>query len=353
MHLLFDDSDQNISGNRAPDLGFDRIFALPDESFNAQVLLDPLEEQLHLPATFVQCRDGQGRKGSVVGQKNQGFSGIRVLEADSAQQIGVCLGGVVAVQGDSLIADYAGGPVGWERVQSVGIHAALGAGYEKGSGLVHGVQPGKIEIAPVHHIKSPSLDGQDVQDVHIVGFAVADMDEGWDVVAQVQQGMQFDRRFGGTKWRPGEQRQTQVDGGGVQGVDGVRQIDAEIFVAIEVAGPTNEQSSQIGPDAPVATLVRICQSGSSDRIPESHSVQFGAVGDQAGFDIAQTLAVGELSESHSSELFVAVQFPDAGVAGVTTHNSRKTRPRHKPHELRKQRFPCVHGNSSKMVTLEN
>jgi hypothetical protein len=37
------------------------------ESFDAQMLFDPLEEQLYLPAAFIECCDGQGRQGSVIG----------------------------------------------------------------------------------------------------------------------------------------------------------------------------------------------------------------------------------------------------------------------------------------------
>ena len=57
MKLLFDNGDQHISGDGTPDLRFDRVLAVTDEAFDTQMLLDPLEEQLDLPAAFVRCGD--------------------------------------------------------------------------------------------------------------------------------------------------------------------------------------------------------------------------------------------------------------------------------------------------------
>ena len=50
LKLLFDNSDKYVSGESAPDLSLHCILAVADETLDAQVLLDPLEEQLGLPA---------------------------------------------------------------------------------------------------------------------------------------------------------------------------------------------------------------------------------------------------------------------------------------------------------------
>ena len=47
------------------------ILAGGDEALDAQVLLDPFEEQLNLPEAFVERGDGQGRQCRVVGKKHQ------------------------------------------------------------------------------------------------------------------------------------------------------------------------------------------------------------------------------------------------------------------------------------------
>ena len=71
--------------------------------------------------------------------------------------------------------------------------------------------------------------------------------------------MQFDGAFGGPEARPGKDGQTQVDGGGIEGVDGVFEFDAEVLIEIELPGGMDEGLGEVGVDAPVAGLVGVGQ----------------------------------------------------------------------------------------------
>lgn len=64
---LPDDGHEHVDRDRDPDLSLDRIFRGPEERFDPQVLLDPLEEQLDLPATAIQLGDRQRGQGEVRG----------------------------------------------------------------------------------------------------------------------------------------------------------------------------------------------------------------------------------------------------------------------------------------------
>ena len=56
---FFRDGDQGIGGHRGPDLDFDGIGRGSKETLDAQMLLDPFEEQLNLPALMVDsCNNG-------------------------------------------------------------------------------------------------------------------------------------------------------------------------------------------------------------------------------------------------------------------------------------------------------
>jgi hypothetical protein len=49
------------------------------------MLLDPFEEKLHLPAALVEGANRQSRQRHLIGEEDQRFAGLSVLEADAPQ----------------------------------------------------------------------------------------------------------------------------------------------------------------------------------------------------------------------------------------------------------------------------
>ena len=98
MTLLFDNDDENLGGDGAPDLRLHGILAVAQKVLDALVLLDPFEEQLHLPTILVKLRDDRCRQRRVVGQKNQGLSDFRVFESHPAQVPWVIAGSLEPIE---------------------------------------------------------------------------------------------------------------------------------------------------------------------------------------------------------------------------------------------------------------
>ena len=213
------------------------------------------------------------------------------------------------------------------------------------------IQPIEIQVAPVHDVERAGLDGQHVQHVDVAHLAVADVDEGRDGPAQVQQRVQLDGGLGGAKRRPVEQAQTQVDGGGVQGIDGVVQLDTQRLAGVELAGTTDQHGRKVRPDAPVARFVGVGQRRTLDRRAKSHRVQLGRVRRQTGLDVAQALAPGQLRERHGAELLGAGQRAHAGVAAMALHDAREAGPRHELHDLSEQGLADVHAHLQRLSSL--
>jgi hypothetical protein len=67
---------------------------------------------------------------------------------------------------------------------------------------------------------------------------------------------------------------------------------------------------------PVASLVGIGQRRSFDWLMKALAVQLLLVGMQAGFNVAQTLAVSDLREGNGAKLLGATQGPLAGISTV-------------------------------------
>ena len=75
---------QQIDDEGGVDLGQHGVFRVADEGFDLQVLLDEAEEDLDLPAFFVDVSDGLGRQFEMVGEKDIAPAGGGVPVGDAA-----------------------------------------------------------------------------------------------------------------------------------------------------------------------------------------------------------------------------------------------------------------------------
>ncbi len=228
---------------------------------------------------------------------------------------------VVTVQCDGSIADKTAGPVHLGRVHAPSVHVAFGAGHKEGAGLMHLEQACKIYVAFVHDVERAWLQDQDIQYIHLVHLAIAEVDEGRNRASEVQQGVQLDGCLGFAKRRPVEQAQTQIDGVGIQCVDRVHEIESQVLVQLKLASAPDQYCGQVGPDSPVARLVGIGQGRAVNAVEIFHGVLLAQVGPKRHFDVAQVLSPSQLSKSHDAKLLRASQAPHSRVAAIAGHDA--------------------------------
>ena len=133
MKLLFNDGNQHVGADGRPDLSLHGVLACAEKVLDAQVLLDPLEEEFDLPAVFVESCDGGGRQTGVVGQKDQSLACGGVGKPNAPNMLGIVLDGIEAFERDALIGNHPSVSIGWGRVDASGPKVVLGAGDKKGT----------------------------------------------------------------------------------------------------------------------------------------------------------------------------------------------------------------------------
>ena len=202
VQAFFGNGDQHVSADCDPDLRLDCVFVGAIKRLDAQVLLDPFEEQFDLPALLIQVRYQLGLECEVVGQERDAFATV-VLDDHASQCGGIVLAGIENCQYTSLIAHDVGvGSVHGVGVAPLELGIGLGTGDEESVGLMNHKQSLEIQVAAIEQVVRARLDVQQVQGVDLVRLAVADVNECGDGAAQVQQGVQFDSRFVGSKRCP-------------------------------------------------------------------------------------------------------------------------------------------------------
>jgi hypothetical protein len=130
--FFFNEDDERASGDGAPDLRLHHVLACAQKLLDTQLLLDSLEEQLHLPAVLVKRGDDGCRQRRIAGQKDQGLAGLGIIDPHPTQKFGIVARTFVPIERHHLIADHASSIVHFGRIHAPGIELylakVLGAG---------------------------------------------------------------------------------------------------------------------------------------------------------------------------------------------------------------------------------
>jgi len=87
--VFLENRHQDVNRDRNPDLGLDGILRGSIKRFDAKMLLNPFEEQFHLPTRPVQIGNRQSGQRELIGQKGEplGFLGIEIANAANGVRI--------------------------------------------------------------------------------------------------------------------------------------------------------------------------------------------------------------------------------------------------------------------------
>jgi len=154
--------------------------------------------------------------------------------------------------------------------------------------------------------------------------------------------VQLERALGALEARPGKDRQAQVDGRGIERVDGLGEAGAEGVVGVEAARDADERLGEVGIDPPVAAFVGIGQRAPRDRSADTHVVELGMLGAQAGFDVAQALAIGELRKGHAQILVETAEALELVLAAIARDAASQAVQRQVADDLRENEPAGIH-----------
>src|ERR1017187_1304506 len=137
-------------------------------------------------------------------------------------------------------------------------------------------------------------------------------------------------------------RQTQIDGGGIQGIQALLQIDSHRLSDIQLACGGNQPLREVSKDAPVPRFIRVRQRGARHLATESQVIQLALQRTQTGFDVAQTLSIGQLGEGHRQILIPAGEAAQPEVALITRDATTELSVGKKADQLREDGAALIH-----------
>lgn len=346
LQLLVQDGNDQVDAHRNPYLALHRIDAVAVEVLDAQVLFDPAKEELDLPAQFVESGHAQRGHLQVVGQKDQVAAGFLVEVPHFAQWPRERLSRFPDGELANLIAAQSVRKVHRSGLMAREAQIVFGAGDKEGVRRRHTGQPDKVHVRSIYHVEGTRFENQFVEPSHIVQAGRGDIDHRGDGATQVELRVQLDARLGGAEVGPAKQGQRQIDGGRIQSINRVFQFDPQVLVGIESASLGHQPQGQIAPESPVAPLVGFGQRCASNGLGESQVVERLGLCVQAGFDVAQAFAPGQLGKDHADELLSAAKMADAIFGVVAKGQSLERLPMDQVEDLGKHKSSGVHGHKA-------
>jgi hypothetical protein len=188
------------------------VFSIADKGFDTRILLDFLEENLNLPALFVDVGDSFGHESEVLGQKFVAFAAFRIAVTDATQAQGF----LVADDLYDVVAGNAGFAFNRAALQKC-IHCVLfEASHEENAFFAKEAEPELTDKAFVKDNDGAFRQLQRLGNAAFMGFGIGDGDKSRNRSVMIKESVHFDATLFLAKRGPREKRQAQFDSGGVQ-----------------------------------------------------------------------------------------------------------------------------------------
>ena len=292
---LLRNDEQKIVANGYPDLRVDRVLGGSIEGLDVQMLLDPLEEQLDLPALAVQFCNSQwifNRK--VVGQEAIHPPGLKVLIHNKSQRIGILPGRVIAGESDGLVGKNAGTFINRPGLKDLIGYVVLGPRDEVRTLLLEVLLKFlESDVSLVHQAESTCFDRDLINHFGIVDLAGSEQDKGGNRASQVHQRMHLEGALAMVGLCPRTQLQTQLNGAAVKRIYHLIKANPQLFILVKLSGFLYQSHRKVLIDMPVLLLVGLSQSGSGHYL-DARSVEVSAEV-KCSLNISQASSVCELS----------------------------------------------------------
>ena len=115
---------------------------------------------------------------------------------------------------------------------------------------------------------------------------------------KIEQGVHFDGGFVLAELGPREQRQAQINSGGVQCVQALVEVHADGILCVQGSCDADQHLGEVSIDAPVVSLIGVGECGARHVPAESNVIQLAAHRAKACLYVTQAFAVSQLREGH-------------------------------------------------------
>ena len=185
------------------------------------------EEEIHLPAGTGKFPYGESWQGEVVGQLGAGLASGFVPEAHATELAQVVAGCAWVGKDDGLSADKAGGAIHRVGVEAPELEVALGPDDEYSPAATQIGESWEVEVHTIQNVDGVGLRQERIQHSVVGEGGGGGPEVGGDSALKLQKRVELDGAAVPSDLGPGEEGQTEIDVGGIQGVDALVHLQVQ------------------------------------------------------------------------------------------------------------------------------
>jgi hypothetical protein len=323
LELLVEDRDHQIGTDCDLYLGLHRIGAGAVVVLDPQVPLDPAEEQLDAPAQLVEHGHGECRNLQVVGQEDEFLACFQIDVFHPSQEHREGLAGFFESRLADMVAAQPRESIHRFRVMPSELKVRFGAGDEECSSIGNQRQSDEVHVATIHQIERSCFEEETVEPSHVVLARPSNVDAGGNRATQVDLGVHLDSCLRLPEIRPWKKSERKIDRGGIQRIDRVVQIDAEILARIKGPCLADQALGEVFPYPPVPIFVGFRECRFGDLFGETKVIQRLGTSVETGGNVAQSIPRRHLGKDHADELLPALEMTNSLFRPISGDESGK------------------------------
>lgn len=250
--MLLRNDEQKVVADGYPYLRVDGITGCSIEGLDVQMLLDPLEEDLNLPSVTVKFRYRDGFQGEVVRQEPINCSLHKVLIHNESECVRILSGRVVPSKSDGLVRDKTSLRIHLPSLDDFVPHIIFCPRHKEGVVEMEvPVERLETDIPFVHQVICARLDRDFIHHLGVMYGSLRDADKRRDRSPEIHQRVHLDGTLPVMEGRPRAQSQAEIDGGTVEGVDHLIQINAKLLSLIKILCSQHQLFSKVLINTPI------------------------------------------------------------------------------------------------------
>jgi len=342
LEVVLDDSNEAVCDDCHVNLYAHSIFGFSPESFDLEMLLDPFEEQLHLPPILIEQGDVLRTEIEVVCVVNEAplkFWGIVDNPSDNSRVLLLVL---LLGEADALVFEHIVSPIqnALPVVDLVG-RLPLLPDNEECPEHVDAIESGEVEVASVKHIARQRLVSEPVHRVDIMYLCRCDSVEYGYFRNDVNLSMNPDARLGASELCPSEYGHAEVDGSGVDGIESAMQL--KLLRDASGLSHRHHVESELLKDTIVSESIGLRQHLPVDGlVAKSEVFRFLGMGDCYICEFPKASAAHKLAEHQNQQMVPMRHRPALGSVVVLGDNAPELPLREELYYLCKNKCPYMH-----------